>query len=455
MKGLGLAALALAAAPPEPARLPAPSAMPLAVVADPLLAFGERVEAGGAFPAAVAAAVERSPAVAEAVAVAAETRGVRQEVRAALRPRVDVDVSGQQVITRDFADDPDNLIERSRPERREDAVITAEQLVFDFGAANNRLRAARAREAAARAQVALAAEDAATRAVSAWYDVYLARSQIDLGEALVARHRAILGDTRARVAQGVGAAGDVARVEAYLASAQARVARAGQALEAARLRYLEAYGVEAAGRLFRPVPPGDAGGFADALAAARAGPAAQVARLRIEAARRDLAAARDDRYPRVLAGIDAAKYSVFTDQVDHDVRARLTLRHRLYGGGSSAGRVAQAAARVAQTEFAEARIVEEGAREAGVAYRDVQSLGRQAAILRDAYVASRRTRDLYVEQFRVARGSLLELLRAESDLHDAATAYLRGVAEWDVARYTLLARTGALLPRLGIEVTTP
>lgn len=459
MKGRARAMLcgvALVGAAPERAALPPPSAMPLAAdpAGDPLLGFVGRAD-DAAFGAAVAGAVTRSPDVAEAAAVVAETIGVRQEVRAALRPRLDLDLSAQQVIARDFDQDPDNVIERSRPDRRADAVATAEQLLFDFGAARERLRAARAREAAARAQVAVVAEEEAARAAAAWFELYAAQAEGELGAALVARHDSILSDTRERAAQGVGAAGDVPRVETYRAAARVRLERGRQSEAAARLRYREVFGEDAPARVGRPAPAGITATMADAQARARDGAAATVAGAQIVAARRDLGAARADRLPRFTAGVDAAKYSVFEDQIDHDVRARLTLRHRLYGGGASGGRVAQASARVQQSEFARDRIVEEAARDAGIAWRDVEALGRQEAILREGYVAGRRTRDLYVEQFRVARGSLIELLRAESDFHDAAVAYVRGVAQADAARYTLLARTGAILPALGVEIAQP
>lgn len=452
--GALVAWLLLAAAAPDRAVLPPPAPVPLADGArDPLLDYADTTGADAAFAAALGTAVARAPEVREAVAVVAETVGVRQEVRAALRPRADVDLTAQRVISRDFSSDPDNILERSRPRERADAVLTAEQLIFDFGAARNRLRAQDARGAAARAQVELTAAETALELASQWYELWLAGSRADLADALVARHRAILADTRARAAGGTGTAGDVVRVEAYLAGADARAARAAGEVEAARLRYLEAFGVEASARPGRPVAPSvDAGGFTAVLAAARDGPAAAVVRGEVTAAERDLAAAQRERLPRLTAGLDAAKYSVFDGEVDHDVRGRLTLRQRLYGGGAASGRVAQAAARLSQRTFVAERVLGEAARDAGVAFREVGARDRAAAALRAGYVASRRTRDVYVEQFRVARGSLLELLRAESELADAAGAYLAAVAEADLARYTLVARTGGILARLGVKI---
>ncbi len=461
-RALAPVALAMALVRPTPAHAANPPiALPAAAPFDErktgdafLIAIERRLDAPE-FARIVGDGTRRAPSVGEAVATVLEAEGVRAEVRAAKRPRVDLDLTGQKAIDRAFSNDPNNILERSRPDRRADAQLTAEQLLFDFGAGTRRLRAARARADAARAGVALAAEGAAIAIVGAWYDVWVAETDLALAVALVGRNLAILADKRTRIAGGLGARADITRVETYLASAQARAERARQARETARLRFRTAAGEDAPPGVTPPVAPvAERGGFADAVEAAHDNPAVTVAENRLLAARRDLDALRADRYPRLTAGLDAAKYSVTDPVIDHDIRGRLTLRYQLSGGGLSRARVAEAGARAASQDFVRARTRDEAERDAGIAFLDVESLTRQTAILREAYIAARRTRDAYAEQFRVARGSLLEMLRAEVDLEDAAAAYARGLAERDLARYTLLARTGRLLDQLGIDVST-
>jgi adhesin transport system outer membrane protein len=452
---LALAPLSAAAAPPPAPPPPAP--VPLAPGnPDPLMAWAEAVAPDAAFRAAVARGVTAAPQVGEAQAAVAEALGVRAEVRAALRPRVEVEVSGQQVISRDFSNDPDNILERSRPERRADAVLAAEQLITDFGASRARLAAAGAQARAARARVAAVAEEAALQAVAAWLALRLGEAQVTLADALIVRHETILAATRERARAGAGAEGDVARVESFLEAARAERARAAAEIERARARWVQALqsAPPAAGDApDRPSAPAlPAGGLDEALAAARASPSVQAAAARIASAERELAAARAARLPRLTTGIDAAKFSLGEDVVDHDVRARLTLRHNLYAGGAQAARIDQAAARLRQGEFLAERTRQEAERLAAEAFANARALDDQSVALRAAYVASRRTRDLYAEQFRLARGSLLELLRAEADLSSAAQIWLDRLAQRDLARYTLLARTGRLLDHLGIEV---
>lgn len=54
------------------------------------------------------------------------------------------------------------------------------------------------------------------------------------------------------------------------------------------------------------------------------------------------------------------------------------------------------------------------------------------------------------EQFRLSRGSLIDLLRTEADYFAAARALVAGSVERDLAHYTLLARTGGLLRHFAI-----
>ena len=71
--------------------------------------------------------------------------------------------------------------------------------------------------------------------------------------------------------------------------------------------------------------------------------------------------------------------------------------------------------------------------------------------LETSYIASRRSRDVIVERFRVARGTLFDVVAAEDNYFESATAYIQTLTELDAARYILLSRTGRLLEALEID----
>ena len=448
MIAAALATSAAVVAQTAPATLPGPSGAPQSIdpAADPLLNFIRAADTSGEFTAMVGRAVERHPSVQEAINAQREARQVRAEVRAGLLPRVDVQLNGDYSLARNFGTDADNIIERSRPRTRTDANVTGEQLLYDFGATGARIRAASARITAAEAEVRSVANDAGIRAVAAYYDVLAYQTLADIGQAFIQRHRDILEDTRLRFQQGYGAGGDVARVESYLASAEGRVARFERQLASARARYREAFGAPAPARVVRPAPPVSAAASADAaIELSDKAPEVAAARAREASAEREWRAARADRLPRITGVVDATQYDVLDDGNDYDVRGRVVLRHNLFAGGRTGARANQALARLRQAEFAADRVMNESSRDAGIAYEDVRILERQAATLERAYIANRRTRDLFVEQFKVSRGTLLDVLQAEQDYFTAASDYLQGATELDVARHVLLDRTGELL----------
>jgi adhesin transport system outer membrane protein len=180
---------------------------------------------------------------------------------------------------------------------------------------------------------------------------------------------------------------------------------------------------------------------------ARSAPEAKSADALASAARQDARAQRADTLPRVTAGIDAGKYGVY--EKDYDIRGRVTLNHRIFGGVDA--RADQAKARAASADARATRVRSEAEREAAIAWSDVRALEQQLAALETSYVASRQSRDVLAERFRVARGTLFDLLESESAYFNVAASYIRAITELDAARYVLLSRTGQLLDRLDID----
>jgi hypothetical protein len=140
---------------------------------------------------------------------------------------------------------------------------------------------------------------------------------------------------------------------------------------------------------------------------------------------------------------------VLEGEPDYDIRARLTLRYRFFGGAEP--RVEQIGARARAADARAQRIREQAEREASIAWSDVQALEEQFAALRENYVASRRTRDVQVERFRVSRGTIVDVLEANESYFETAVAYVLAMSELDAARYVLLSRTGKLLDALEID----
>lgn len=435
-----------------PGGLPAPSADPLRLdpTSDPILALARAQSPTGAFRQAIGAAVIRNPSLGEAAAVVEEAEAVKSEALARNLPVADLSVSSFRIISRGFSNDPLNILERSRPSNRTDGLLRVQQPVFNFGANLNRIRASQARLEAARASVEDVGTQVALRAVSAWYTVYGYRALVRLGETFATSQRSLRTNTEDRVRQGAAAAGDIAQVDSYIASSDTQLADFKRQLASAEAQYLAVIGSAAPADLSRAPAPALNGIVASTIAGdTDTLPAVREARLGVKAAQSDVRALKSDRLPQLSAGIDAGRYGIIETARDYDIRGSLTLSMRL--GGGAAQRVDQAEARANGADARLRRIRIDAQRDAEIALSDVQALEDVQVSIEGNYLASRRSRDVLAERFRVSRGTLFDLLIAQNNYFGIAARYIQTVIELDTARYALLARTGRLLPALDIQ----
>lgn len=438
----GVAIAGAAGALADPAAEPAP---------DPILALARPTLSGAAFAEVVSTAVLRHPSLGEAIANEKAAAGAHLEARAALLPTADVSLYSARVLARGFSNDPDTVYERSRANSRTDVSASLTQTLFDFGATAQRIGGASARLRAAAAGIDVAADQAALRMVAAWYDVFTFRALIVLADQHVARQQGLRRDLGVRIERGYSAEGDLLRVDSALAETAARAAGYRRQLANAEARFQELSGTLPPPTLGRAPPAAPTLASIDmARGAADRLPMVRAAEEQAAGANADARAAKADRYPSLSAGVDAGRYGVFEDRRDYDVRAHITVRQRF-----SMGLIARARQTDAQADAAAARaqrIREEAERDAAIAWTDVRALDGQIAALEASYVAARRSREMLAERFRLARGTLFDVLEADDAEFRAATAYIEGLGDRDAAQYALLSRTGRLLDTLGIDV---
>ena len=465
-KGMPVSVIAIAAAlaaqagavPPAPAaavpisELPTPSGDPLRIdrARDPVLRMGRESTPPADFMALVEGAVERAPVVAEAAAGISEAEAAEDEARTGLYPTAEIALTSQRSLARNFeTDDINNVVERSRARGRSDLTFRIDQTLYDFGATEARIAAAGSRLRAAAKEAETQADRVALRAIASWYDVFAYRAMVTLGSAFTGNQNELRTAIETRIRSGVSAPGDLPRVESYIATAETDLARYRRQLANAEARFTELFGVAPPADLGRaPIIAGPTMTKDSAQFLARSSPEVVSAEALARAAQQEVRSLKAQRYPQVSAGIDAGKYGVF-DREDYDVRGRVTVRQRFFGGINS--RVNQGEARAEAAEARASRVRSEAEREASIAWSDVQALEQQLAALENSYIASRQSRDVLAERFRIARGTLFDLLESESGYFGVAATYIRSITELDAARYVLLSRTGQLLPTLQIE----
>lgn len=398
------------------------------------------------FRSAIRRAIGRHPAFHAQVSALDETRAGRRRAASALYPQLSTQFRGDYVIQRDFDPDTDNIVESLRPREQFTVGVSASQLVFDGGAAIQRIRSARARHREFENAISTRINDLAISALTAYHDLATHQALVQLADAVVARHREILGDVIERERLGAGSRADITRAEARLAAARARRAEIAESARLAEIRYEEFFG-EPAGALIRP-------SLADLVvdsrseaidAALRLNPELAVAEARADASRAEFRAAQGARFPEVRVSVDAVKFDVFEGGDDFDVRAGLNVDYDIFGGGARAATIKEASSRARQARFVEDETRQDITREAAMAYERVEGSGDRLSALEAAVIAHDKTRDLVLERYRVARGDLIDVLQAENDYFEAAVGYLTGLATRDLSAYALMEHTGDLI----------
>ncbi len=419
------------------------------IASDPVLSIANTAGPLDEFSKIVGAAVANHPASDEAAASTAEAEASRAEAISQRLPTIDASINSYQTISRAFSNDPQNVIERSRARSRTDASLSVSQPLYDFGATGNRIASARLRVAASKAAIDDTANRIAIGVVASHYDVFAYRALLTISNEFGSSQRELRRSVEQRIRQGVSAAGDIAQVDSYIGSADRRVAEYTRALASAEARYIELVGDNPAANLQRIPNPIDGPLSKDmAQYLARSTPSVISAEALADAAKREAKSTQAAMMPNISAGIDAGRYGVIETERDYDIRARITIRQRILGGGQE--RANQALARADAATARADRVREEAARDAAIAWSDVTALHDELTALEVSYLASRRSRDVLLARFKVSRGTLFDVLAAQDNLFQSAAAYIRTLTQLDTARYILLSKTGQLMPVLSL-----
>ncbi|MDO7834111.1 TolC family protein [Sphingobium sp. HBC34] len=442
---LAIAAQDRLVVPPNPRPFSAPAQD------DPLLALANSTTADSLFRSEVEAAVQNNALIDEARAGEREAQAARVQARSLLFPTVDLSVDANRSLARNFANDIGNIIERSRPQGRTDATASIRQRLLDFGAASSRINAGNARVEAARSATQGYGQDVAIRTITAWYSILAQRLMEQAAVEYVDRQQRLRAAIGRRIANGFSARGEFPRIDSSIANVQTRLAGFRRDRASAEAQYRSLTGHDAPAGLGRaPLPRPDID-TPDALEAlVLQSPVVLRAEAEARGARQDARAARSERLPTIAAGVDAGRYGVFENPGDYDIRGRIIVRAQL-GAGINA-KADQATARAdAANAYAE-RVRQETLRDAQMALADLKGLEAQFAAAQAGYLANRAARDVVATRFEAAQGSVTDLLYAEDSYFYSITIFIQTLAERDVSRFALLAKSGLLLAELGIRV---
>jgi len=379
--------------------------------------------------------------------VGAATEAVR-EAQAAALPFITGQVDGTA-----RNNDPNVIL--NTPKQRYDtggAGITLRQLIYDFGATQAGVGAAREREDAVSARVQNREGDLALRSVEAWYELLRARGQSELARLNLEAMRSMQAFLEQRMQLGGGPVSDVLRAQTRVTAAFAAWTSSKAREQVSEAGFRELYREEA-GDIGMPVQVAlnALAVAADSSALVRDFPAVRSA----EAARRAAEQDRDQSAARALPQVNMELSANRRDVVGSgepgtDLGAFVVMRYNFYTGGADTARTAQANYRLTEATEQVRSISLQVERALAQALAEQQSaetvLKARAEGVSQSIVALGAVRELFVNR----RGSLLDLLNAQETVNLSGQAFLDAEIDAALARWRVLYFTPSFWTLLGL-----
>lgn len=401
----------------------------------------------------VSEAARRHPDFGESLARIGESRGTLREVRSVRYPQIEAGFDTIGSLTNRTSIGGEEQRIPSQSVLRPDAVISVSQLIFDAGSSYHRISAAKAHTGAAKAEAEVALNDVALRALATYFDVWRYRVALQIADMNLQEHQRLTDHVIERAEMRAGSQSDVLRAMSRSNEAQAQLI-----LAASQLRQADAAFTEIFGQLEETPPPPlpvpnkmftEARAIDQALAR---NASMESTRKLVEAARQELNAERSAAYPSITLELNGRQFNVTSfDQRLYDVGARLVLRHKLFSGGAERGRRERAAARLRQAQYREEsqrltteRLVKSSLADISARQQRMQAFGLTVA-------ANLSAQGAYEDQFALGRTSFMDMLDVQRELFNSQLQWLNAIVDLHLARYSMAAVTGDLLPFLGLE----
>ncbi len=398
---------------------------------------------------AVRRGIDTSPEYGVAARQKNEARQLLLQAGSGYFPAVDLQAQGgrQQTVSPILLPNRQNLWERQ-------GSLTLTQLLFDGFGTTHLIRSQAYGLESADEHVREVSEFLGLDIVQAYLDVLRQRALLQIARVNVDDHLVILDNVKAGFKGGTGTAGDVAQVEARLGNARAAVAAVQRDLVTAEDLFLQKTG-EMPGTLLPPAVPDNRlpktvdMGVQEALLN---NPTLAISRAKARSALEGYKETGAALYPKLdfeVNGSDGFNESGIRGS-QRNVSALVVMTWNLYHGGGDEDRrreymqrYLEATARAAQA----ARQVEKDFRDTEAALDAARIRARDFS---DQSKADRKVVIVYLDQFKMNRRTLLDVLDAQNELIAARSNHMNEAYAAAFAVYRLLALEGKMLGALGI-----
>ena len=338
---------------------------------------------------------------------------------------------------------------------RQELGLTVSQLLFNGFKTQADVERLGQEAASERFALISSAENTALRVCRIYLNLLKAEQTSNLAQQNVRDHIKAFEDIRERTEKGLSSQSDFAQVRARLASSRASLMSSENNLFDLRSEFIGEVGIEARD-LIDPV--GDSRLLPESLNAALQQakdhhPELLVARADIAAAKQEQRAAKHGYYPRLsveLAVNDNDNVGGLPGP-DEDARLMLRLEFDLFNGGRDKHRAEASGWRYHEAMAISKRTrrqVDEGTR---LAWNAKNFLAKQINLYKENVDASTEANAGYIQQFRLGRRTLLDVLDSQVELFLARRNYINAKYDHKYANYRVNNAVGSLLYSLRVD----
>lgn len=330
---------------------------------------------------------------------------------------------------------------------RLDAVVTASQLLYDFGASGYKVAAADLEIEAQRWQRRVIREELVLDLISAHYEVARNQALQSLASTNVEEHKVLVEQVEERVQAGAGSKADLLRARSQWVSARTALTTINGQLRSSERVYHERFQVRPQ-QLHRvtPVFLEPVQNLPSASQILFTNPRYQSVQQKTESARLAALGAARDSLPKLSLELQGRRFDVDdSDLAEDDLAVLVSVDYPLYTGGAQSARTRQAAARQAQGEYQQQVLLREITRQEQTARNDITTREEEMALAAENLAADRSVLEAYKAQFQIGRRSLGDVLDAQRDVFESGRRLVNASFDYDLANYNLLLIHGELL----------
>jgi adhesin transport system outer membrane protein len=337
--------------------------------------------------------------------------------------------------------------------KRREFNIAVVQNIFSGGAIVGEVNRNRFLFQAQRLRTVSVANDMAIQVTEAYLDVLLQRQLVALNVRNLAEHTRLEGLIEERSAAGISRHAEVYQGRTRVALAESNLISARSNLRKARIQYKKLVGSWPLRLHTVLTPPTNCMPKtveSGVELGVRHHPLMKSATADINEARSQYHIATGNMYPKVDAVYSVGRNQNLDGLQGHnnDNLTMIRFSYNLFKGGADVANIKKAASVVQEAIEKRYKVMIEVAEKVRLAYNSWDESSKRSKSLAVYASASLKTRNAYLEQFKIGERTFLDLLNTQNESVRAEIDYLQAKNDALLARYRILNSTGFLIPFL-------